>query len=178
MSSSLFGNKLFNSSASSNNHRPAGLNNDGPSHYKLLSDTSSSSETSPSSDDTVIAGYEDRNSHAGPSVPDHQSRGPSEANLEGLRESVRMLEGEADQLQRKHRPPRHGKGLAELVAAFFQLIRAFYLWWMGVMASQRDKVREARRRRRRSLPSRGEGGGDKGLEGAKRGRVGRAECSE
>lgn len=154
------GPKLFNNNASSNNHSRASLNNDGPSDFKLsdfkLSDSSSSS------DDTVIASYNDsrptvdKNSHAGASVPEHQSTGPSGAAVEGLRERVRVLEGRTDrleckteQLQTKHRVSRDGKGLAELVAGFFQWIAAVYLWWIGVIASQRAKVRGARRRRRR-----------------------------
>ncbi|KAI7787520.1 hypothetical protein LA080_015741 [Diaporthe eres] len=152
------GSKLFNSSASSNNHRSAGLNDNGPSNFKLPSDTSSTTDSSSTSDDTVIASFKYRNSHACATVPDHQSTGPSGANVEGLREAVRMLEGrtevlecrtellegEIEQLQKQHRPPRNGKGLAELVAAFFQWMGAVFLWLMGVMPSQPDS--EPRRR--------------------------------
>lgn len=181
MSKPLFPPKLFHSNASSNNQRRVGPNNDGPSYSKLsdfkFGDSSSSSVLSSSSEDTFIAGFNnrtptvDRNEHAGPSLPHHHSTGPSGAAVEGLQETVRVLEGrteqlecraeqlegeveqledEIEQLRRKHRPPRNGNGLTELMAVFVQLIKAIYLWWISVMGSQREEARPASRGRQRS----------------------------
>lgn len=149
--------KLFNSSASGNINRSAGLNDDGPSDYTLPSGSSSSSE------DTVMATYNnsgptvDRNSHADAPFPSRQGAGPSGASVEGLRQRITVLEGrtnvlkgKTELLQKKQRLLGNDKGLAELVAAFFRWIGAVYLWWIGVMAIQRVIGRGARGGRKRS----------------------------
>lgn len=152
-----FSPKLFNSSASGNINRSASLNDGGPSDYTLPSGSSSSS------DDTVIATYNnsgptvDRNSHADAPFPGHQGTGPSGASVEGLRQRITVLEGRTDVLkgrtellQKKQRLLSNEKGLAELVAAFFRWIGAVYIWWIGVMALQRVTGRGDREGRKHS----------------------------